>query len=113
MEIVQYSVDVVAGQTVKGRMRRNDGNGVTQEQTTSLLVKRYAAFVLNLTDLPHRNSTCNATSVNQLNIICKKMGIKPQNANRRITGLLTIGKVDTVFQVLDTKATALDSFAGS
>ena len=115
MEITQRAVGVVTVLDFKGRMTRNDDYGVAKERITALLTEGPTEFVLNHADVPYMDSTSVGELVSPCITVRNKGGggIKLYGATGRIKELLTIAKLDTLFEVFDTEAAALDSFAGS
>ena len=111
MEITQRVVGEVTVLDLAGRMTRNDGYGAVKARVTELLGQSVGSFVLNLTDVPYLDSTCVGELVSAFITVRNKGGkLKLFGATGRIRKLLTVAKLDTVFEVFESEAAAVASF---
>lgn len=97
-----------------GRMTRNEGHGGVKARAVELLGQERTSLLLNLTDVPYMDSTCVGELVNAFITVRNKGGmLKLYGMSGRLSELLTMTKLDTVFEIFETEATALESFARS
>lgn len=99
---------------VDGRMTRNEGFGCVRERVGELLDEGHRQFVLNLSQVPYMDTTYVGELVSTYISVRNAGGIlKLAGVLKRISDLLAIAKLDTVFELFDTEPDALKSFASS
>ena len=112
MQVSERRVDAITVLDANGRMTRNEGFGFVKQRVSELLLDGHRQFVLNLTQVPYMDSTCVGELVSTFITVRNNGGIlKLAGAMGRIKELLTIAKLDTVFEVYDTESEALESFS--
>ncbi len=112
MTITTRVVGHVTVLDLDGRMTRDEGYGAVKAQAVELLGQERTNFLLNLTDVPYMDSTCVGELVSAFITVRNKGGtLKLFGASGRLSELLTIAKLDTVFEVFETETAALESFA--
>ncbi len=95
-----------------GRMTRNEGYGAVKKRVGELLADGHRHFLLNLSQVGYMDSTCVGELVSTFITVRNNDGIlKIAGAMGRIKELLSIAKLDTVFEVYDTETAGIDSFA--
>lgn len=112
MTITTRVVGQVTVLHIDGRMTRNEGYGGVKAQAVELLGQERIHFLLNLTDVPYMDSTCVGELVSAFIAVRNKgRTLKLCGASGRLSGLLTVAKLDTVFEIFEIEAAALDRFA--
>ena len=97
-----------------GRLTRNEGYGAVKKTVGELLANGHSQLLLNLSDVPYMDSTCFGELVSACITVRNQGGIlKLVGAADRIKELLTVAKLDTVFEVFNTEEAALASFSSS
>ena len=111
MKITERTVGDVAVLEADGRMTRNEGYGVTKKRTTELIDDGRRDFLINLSNVTYMDSTCVGELVSAFITVRNKGGrLKFAEPIGRIKELLSIAKLDSVFEVFDTENAALESF---
>lgn len=112
MQITERHVGGVSILDVDGRMTRNDGYGSVKKQVTSLLADGYRGLLLNLSDVPYMDSTSVGELVSAFITVRNNDGVlKLVGPTERIRELLSVAKLDRVFEVYDNEADAVQSFS--
>jgi anti-sigma B factor antagonist len=97
---------------LKGRLVLGDGDRLLKDKVNSLIFEGQRQIVLNLGDLSFMDSAGLGELVAAHASVTKAGGrIKVANLTKRVSDLLTITKVVTVFDVYDSEAEALRSLA--
>ncbi len=97
---------------VDGRMTRNDGYGYVKEQVSALLADGHRQVLLNLKEVPYMDSTSVGELVSAFITVRNNDGIlKLVGPTQRISELLSVAKLDTVFEVYDSETDAVQSFS--
>ena len=93
------------------RMTRNEGYGVVKKRVGQLLADDHNQLLLNLAPVPYMDSTCMGELVSAFITVHNSGGtLKFIGAMGRLRELLSIAKLDTVFEIFDTETMALESF---
>ena len=111
MRIKERTVGQVTILDADGRMTRNEGYGVVKKRVGELLAGGHNQLLLNLAAVPYMDSTCVGELVSAFITVRNGGGtLKFMGAMGRLRELLSIAKLDTVFELFDTETTALESF---
>jgi anti-sigma B factor antagonist len=97
---------------VDGRMTRNDGYGSVKKQIGALLADGRHLLLLNLSGVPYMDSTSVGELVSAFITVRNGNGVlKLVGPTERISALLSVAKLDTVFEVYESEADAVHSFS--
>jgi anti-sigma B factor antagonist len=114
MQVTERSAGDVIVLDAAGRMTRNDGSGVLKKHVTDILEQGQRHLLINLTGIDYLDSTCVGEMVSTFITVRNSGGaLKLFGTNPRIQALLSITKLDTVFENHDTESAALAAFAPS
>ena len=114
MQVSTRHIGDVTVVDVDGRMTRNEGFGCVRQRVVELLDEGHLRFVLNLSQVPYMDTTYVGELVSTYISIRNAGGtLKLAGVLKRISDLLAIAKLDTVFELFDTERAALESFASS
>jgi anti-sigma B factor antagonist len=114
MEIVQRSVGDVIVLDLKGRVTMGEGDELLKDKVNSLVNQGYKSIVLNLADVPYVDSAGLGEIVRTYTTVRRQGGsLKLLNLTKRITDLLSITKLLTVFETYDSESEAVRSFSAS
>ena len=87
-------------------------DGSVKKQVTSLLADGYRGLLLNLSDVPYMDSTSVGELVSAFITVRNNDGVlKLVGPTERIRELLSVAKLDRVFEVYDNEADAVQSFS--
>ena len=112
MQIHARKSDGITVLDVNGRMTRNKGYGTVKREIDALLADDDRRFVLNLTEVPYMDSTCVGELVSAFITVRSNGGVlKLSGPTPRIRELLSVAKLDTVFEVYDSESAAIQSFS--
>ena len=114
MRIDERAVGEVTILVVQGRMTLNAGHGSVKHRVGELLAAGRRQLVLDLGHVPYMDSTCVGELVTAF-LAARHQGgtLKFTGVSGRIAELLTVAKLDTVFEVFETDTAALQSFSGT
>lgn len=105
---------VLGGVTVldlKGKLMLGDGDGLLRDKVHSLMFQGLKEIVLNLGGLSYMDSAGLGELIAAHSTAIRNGGhIKIVNLTKRVTDLLAITKVLTVFDVFDSEEEALKTF---
>jgi anti-sigma B factor antagonist len=105
---------VLGGVTVldlKGKLVLGDGDGLLRDKVHSLMFQGLKEIVLNLGGLSYMDSAGLGELISAHSTATRNGGhIKIVNLTKRVTDLLAITKVLTVFDVFDSEEEALKTF---
>jgi len=94
---------------LKGRLT---DDALLKERITSLMHQGHHNLILNLENVPYVNSTGLGVIVHSYTAVNRQGGkFKLLNLTKRITDLLAITKLLTVFETFESEADAVASFA--
>ena len=111
MQIDERVVDGVTILDLKGKMTLGEGDELLKDKINSLIQQDRKQLVLNLAAVPYIDSAGRAEIVRTYTTVSRQGGkLKLLNLTKRITDLLAITKLLTVFETYESEADALKSF---
>jgi anti-sigma B factor antagonist len=114
MVIDQRVVGDVTILDLKGKMTLGEGDELLKDKINSLIHQGQKKLLLNLEGVPYIDSAGLGEIVRTYTTVSRQGGnLKLVNLTKRITDLLSITKLLTVFETFDTEADALKSFQAS
>jgi anti-sigma B factor antagonist len=114
MQISERLVDGVIVVDVKGRIALGEGDELLRDKVNSLVNQGRKKIILNLADVPYIDSAGLGEIVRTYTTVSRQGGsLKLANLTKRITDLLSITKLLTVFETFDSENEAVRSFAAS
>jgi anti-sigma B factor antagonist len=97
---------------VEGKILLGEGDVQLKRKIDELIERKEIKLVLNLANVPYMDSGGLGEIVRSYTTVKRASGeLKLLNATKRISDLLTITKLITVFEVFETEADAVKSFA--
>ena len=113
MQIAERAVGDVMVLDVKGRITLGDGDELLKDKVNSLVSARNKKIILNLADVPYVDSAGLGEIVRTYTTVSRQGGsLKLLNLTKRISDLLAITKLLTVFETFDSEDEAVKSFSG-
>jgi anti-sigma B factor antagonist len=114
MQIEQRTVGDVVVLDLKGRVMLGDGDEVLKDKVNSLVNQGQKKIVLNLAEVPYIDSAGLGEVVRTYTTVSRQGGhLKLLNLTKRITDLLAITKLLTVFDTYESETEAVGSFSAS
>jgi anti-sigma B factor antagonist len=114
MQIDERTIGDVVVLDIKGRVQLGDGDEMLKDKVNSLLNQGRKKIVLNLADVPYIDSAGLGEVVRTFTTVSRQGGnLKLLNLTKRITDLLAITKLLTVFDTYDSEQDAVQSFSAS
>ena len=114
MQIEERSVGDVVVLDLKGKITLGEGDELLKDKVNSLVNQGQKKIVLNLADVPYIDSAGLGEIVRTYTTVSRQGGsLKLLNLTKRITDLLAITKLLTVFETFDAESDAVKSFASS
>jgi anti-sigma B factor antagonist len=114
MQIDERTIGDVVVIDIKGRVQLGDGDEMLKDKVNSLLNQGRKKIVLNLADVPYIDSAGFGEVVRTFTTVSRQGGqLKLLNLTKRITDLLAITKLLTVFDTYDSEQDAVQSFSAS
>ena len=114
MEIAERTVSDVTVLDLKGKMTLGEGDELLKDKINSLLASGKKKLVLNLEGVPYIDSAGLGEFVRTYTTVSRQGGsLKLLNLTKRITDLLSITKLLTVFETFDSENEAVRSFSAS
>src|SRR6058998_865755 len=111
MQIEERSAGEVTILDLKGKMTLGEGDELLKDKINSLIQQGRRKVVLNLEGVPYIDSAGLGEIVRTYTTISRQGGsLKLLNLTKRITDLLAITKLLTVFDTYDTEAEAIKSY---
>ena len=111
MNIGQRTVGSVEVLDLDGKLILGDGSGQLKDKVHSLVFQGQKQIVLNLAGVSYMDSAGLGELIASYTTASREGGkVKIANLTKRVTDLLTIAKVLTVFDVYESEADALKSF---
>jgi anti-sigma B factor antagonist len=111
MQIEERVVGNVTILDLKGKITLGEGDEALKDKINSLALQERKQILLNLGGVPYIDSAGLGEVVRTYTTISRQGGqLKLVNLTKRITDLLSITKLLTVFETFDTEAEALQSF---
>jgi anti-sigma B factor antagonist len=114
MQIEQRAVGDVVVLDLKGRVTLGEGDELLKDKVNSLLQQNSKKIVLNLAEVPYIDSAGLGEIVRTYTTVSRQGGsLKLLNLTKRITDLLSITKLLTVFETFESENDAVRSFSQS
>lgn len=114
MQIEERSAGDVVVLDLKGRVMLGEGNEILKNTVSGLLSRGQKKLVLNLAEVPYMDSAGLGEIVRTFTTVSRQGGsLKLLNLTKRITDLLAITKLLTVFETYDSENEAVQSFSAS
>jgi anti-sigma B factor antagonist len=114
MQIEERAVGDVMVLDLKGRVTLGEGDELLKDKINSLLNQGRRKLVLNLAEVPYIDSAGLGEIVRTYTTVSRQGGgLKLLNLTKRITDLLSITKLLTVFETFDSENEAVRSFSAS
>ena len=114
MQIDERSVGDVMVLDVKGKVTLGEGDEMLKDKVNSLVNQGHKKIVLNLAEVPYIDSAGLGEIVRTYTTVSRQGGsLKLLNLTKRITDLLSITKLLTVFETYDSETEAIRSFSAS
>ena len=114
MQIEERAVGDVIVLDLKGSVTLGEGDELLKDKVNSLVNQGRKKLVLNLAAVPYVDSAGLGEIVRTYTTVSRQGGqLKLVNLTKRITDLLSITKLLTVFETFDTEDEAIKSFLGS
>jgi anti-sigma B factor antagonist len=114
MQIDERTIGDVVVLDIKGRVQLGDGDEMLKDKVNSLLNQGRKKIVLNLAEVPYIDSAGLGEIVRTFTTVSRQGGsLKLLNLTKRITDLLAITKLLTVFDTYDSEQDAVQSFSAS
>lgn len=111
MHIEQRSIGEVTVIDLKGKMTLGEGDELLRDKVNSLVQQGLKKIVLNLAEVPYIDSAGLGEIVRTYTTVSRQGGqLKLLNLTKRITDLLAITKLLTVFETFDNENDAVRSF---
>ena len=111
MQIEQRSIGEVTVIDLKGKMTLGEGDELLRDKVNSLVQQGLKKIVLNLAEVPYIDSAGLGEIVRTYTTVSRQGGqLKLLNLTKRITDLLSITKLLTVFETFDNETDAVRSF---
>ena len=114
MQIEERAVGDVVVLDLKGRVTLGDGDELLKDKVNSLVNRGFKKIVLNLAEVPYVDSAGLGEIVRTYTTVSRQGGsLKLLNLTKRITDLLAITKLLTVFETFDSEGEAVKSFTSA
>ena len=114
MQIEERTVSDVLILDVHGRITLGEGDEILKDKVNSLLNQAKKKIILNLADVPYVDSAGLGAIVRTYTTVSRQGGsLKLLNLTKRITDLLAITKLLTVFETYESENDAVQSFSAS
>jgi anti-sigma B factor antagonist len=112
MQIEQRAVGSVTILDLKGKITLGEGDEALKDKINSLILQGHKQILLNFGDVPYIDSAGLGEIVRTYTTVSRQGGqLKLVNLTKRITDLLSITKLLTVFETFDNEPEALKSFS--
>ena len=114
MQITERQVGDVMILDLKGKITLGEGDELLKDKVNSLVNQGRRKIVLNLAEVPYLDSAGLGEVVRAYTTVSRQSGsLKLLNLTKRITDLLSITKLLTVFDTFDAEDEAIRSFSAS
>ena len=111
MQIEERQSGEVTILDLKGKVTLNEGDEVLKDKINSLILQDKKKILLNLAEVPYIDSAGLGEIVRTYTTVSRQGGqLKLVNLTKRITDLLMITKLLTVFETFDVEQDALKSY---
>jgi anti-sigma B factor antagonist len=114
MQIEERTVSDVMILDLKGKITLGGGDEILKDKVNSLVNQGHKKILLNFADVPYVDSAGLGEIVRTYTTVSRQGGsMKLLNLTKRITDLLSITKLLTVFETFDSEPEAVASFGAS
>ena len=114
MQIEERAVGDVVVLDLKGRVTLGESDQLLKDKVNSLVNQGYKRIVLNLAGVPYIDSAGLGEIVGSYTTVSRQGGsLKLLNLTKKITDLLAITKLLTVFETFESEDEAVRSFSAS
>jgi len=114
MQIEQRAVGSVMILDLKGKITLGEGDEALKDKINSLILQGHKKMLLNFGDVPYIDSAGLGEVVRTYTTVSRQGGsLKLLNLTKRITDLLSITKLLTVFETFESENDAVRSFSAS
>ena len=114
MQIEERKIGDVVVLDLKGKVMLGEGDELLKDKVNSLLQQGSKKIVLNLAEVPYIDSAGLGEIVRTFTTVSRQGGsLKLLNLTKRITDLLSITKLLTVFDTFESESEAVGSFSAS
>src|SRR3984893_10657419 len=114
MHIDERTVGDVVVLDLKGKITLGEGDELLKDKVNSLVNQGHRKLVLNLEGVPYIDSAGLGEIVRTYTTVSRQSGsLKLLNLTKRITDLLSITKLLTVFDTFDSESEAVRSFSAA
>jgi anti-sigma B factor antagonist len=114
MQIDQRAVGDVVVLDLKGKITLGEGDELLKDKVNSLVNQGHRKIVLNLAEVPYIDSAGLGEIVRTYTTVSRQGGsLKLLNLTKRITDLLSITKLLTVFETFEAEDEAVRSFSAA
>ena len=114
MQITERALADVMILDLKGKITLGEGDELLKDKVNSLVNQGKKKIILNLAGVPYIDSAGLGEVVRTYTTVSRQGGsLKLLNLTKRITDLLSITKLLTVFETYDSEAEAVRSFSAS
>jgi anti-sigma B factor antagonist len=112
MQIEERIVNDVTILDLKGKITLGEGDEALREKINNLISQNKKRILLNLADVPYIDSAGLGEVVRTYTTVSRQGGqLKLVNLTKRITDLLSITKLLTVFEAFESETEALKSYS--
>jgi anti-sigma B factor antagonist len=112
MQIDQRTIGDVVILDLKGKVTLGEGDELLKDKVNNLVNQGYKKIILNLAEVPYVDSAGLGEIVRTYTTVSRQGGsLKLLSLTKRITDLLSITKLLTVFETFDSESDAVKSFA--
>lgn len=112
MQIDERTVGEVTILDLKGKITLNEGDEVLKDKINSLIMQGKKRILLNLAEVPYIDSAGLGEIVRTYTTVSRQGGqLKLVNLTKRITDLLMITKLLTVFETFEAEQDAIKSYS--
>jgi anti-sigma B factor antagonist len=114
MEIEQRNVGEIVILDLKGKVTLGEGDELLKDKVNSMVNQGHKKIILNLAAVPYIDSAGLGEIVRTYTTVSRQGGsLKLLNLTKRITDLLAITKLLTVFETYDSENDAIRSFSAA
>jgi anti-sigma B factor antagonist len=114
MQIEERAIGDVIVLDVKGKITLGEGDELLKDKVNSLVNQGQKKIILNLAGVPYIDSAGLGEVVHTYTTVSRQGGsLKLLNLTKRMTDLLSITKLLTVFETFESENEAVKSFAAS
>jgi anti-sigma B factor antagonist len=111
MQIDERVIGTVTVLDLKGKITLNDGDTALRDKINSLMQQDRRSILLNFGGVPYIDSSGLGEVVRSYTTVSRQNGqLKLVNLTKRITDLLSITKLLTVFETFEDEPSALKSY---